>query len=124
MGFKYKSVYVEFDQDDSFAPLKFCVYEMIDGGKDLERFLRGILGKDPMEPVGGDPGWSLAPEMQEDGRYIYMAWVWEEMGIEPNEGDYEEDVVKYHIRKGLENVLKEQPNRKKEIEEIFCKYDL
>ena len=53
-----------------------------------------------------------------------MAWVWEGMGVEPNEGKYEEDVVKFHIRKGLENVLKEQPDRHQEIESIFSKYDL
>lgn len=124
MGFKYKSVYVEFDQEDSLAPLLFCVYEMVDGGKDLERFLRGIIGKDQLEPVGGDPGWNLVPELQEDGRYLYFAWVLEDMGIEPNEGVYEENIVKFHIRNGLENVLKEQPSRQKEIDEIFLKYDL
>jgi len=32
--------------------------------------------------------------------------------------------VKCYIRQGLENVLKEQPNRKIEIEKIFNKYNL
>ena len=108
----------------AITPLIWCLGFCVVGGKDLERYLRGIIGKDIMEPVGGDPGWNLIPEIQEDGRYLYMAWVWEEMGVEPNEGKYEEDVVKFHIRKGLENVLKEQPDRRQEIESIFSKYDL
>lgn len=105
-------------------PLLWCLGFGITGGQDLEYYLRGIIGKDPTEPVGGDPGWSLAPELQEDGTTIYCAWVHEMMGLEPNEGDYDEGLVKYHIRQGLENVLKEQPNRKIEIEEIFKKYNL
>ena len=124
MVFTYKSNYFEFDQDDPLAPLLYCIYEMIVGGNDLELYLRGTIGKEIMEPVGGDPGWNLVPEIQEDGRYLYMAWVWEGMGVEPNEGKYEEDVVKFHIRKGLKNVLKEQPDRRQEIESIFSKYDL
>lgn len=105
-------------------PLLWCLGFVITGGQDLEYYLRGTIGKDPLEPVGGDPGWSLAPELQEDGTTIYCAWVHEMMGLEPNEGDYEEDIVKFHIRQGLENVLKEQPSRREEIERIFRKYDL
>lgn len=107
MGFIYKSQYIEFAADDYMAPLLYCIYEMISGGNDLEYYLRGTIGKDPMEPVRGDPGWSLAPELQEDGTTIDCVWVHEMMGLEPNEGDYDEGTVKYHIRKGLENVLKE-----------------
>lgn len=105
-------------------PLLWCLGFGVVGGEDLEFFLRGTLGNDLLEPVGGDPGWSLVQEQQEDGRCIYVAWMWEGMGLEPNEGEYEEDVVKFHIRKGLENVLKEQPDRRIEIENIFKKYDL
>jgi len=36
----------------------------------------------------------------------------------------DEKTVKCYIRQGLENVLKEQPNRKIEIEKIFNKYNL
>ena len=46
------------------------------------------------------------------------------MGLEPNEGEYEEKIVKFHIRQGLENVLKEQRNRKDEIYDIFRRYEL
>ena len=62
-------------------------------------------------------GFLLEGTDKESGQYTFM-------GVEPNEGDYDEGVVKYHIRQGLENVLKEQPNRKIEIEEIFKKYNL
>lgn len=110
--------------DDAIMPLVWCLGFGLTGGQDLELYLRGTIGKDPMEPVGGDPGWNLVPELQKDGRYTYIAWVWEDMGLEPNEGEYEEEIVKFYIRKGLENVLKEQPNRRKEIEEIFRKYAL
>ena len=124
MYYCYESNYVKVPAEVPCTPLLYCVYEIITGGEDLERYLRGTIGKDPMEPVGGDPGWSLAPELQEDGTTIYCAWVHEMMGLEPNEGDYDEGTVKYHIRKGLESVLKEQPSRKDEIEKIFVKYDL
>ncbi|OUY05869.1 hypothetical protein [Acinetobacter populi] len=104
-------------------PLLWCLGFGVLGGQDLEYYLRGIIGKNPMEPVGGDPGWNLIPEEQ-NGETIYYAWVDEMMGLEPNEGCYDEITVKYHIRKGLENVLKEQPHRKDEINRIFKKYDL
>jgi len=65
MSFSYKSKYVEFDIQYSLAPLLYCIYEIINGGEDLEYYLRGTIGKDPIEPVGGDPGWSLIPEIQE-----------------------------------------------------------
>ena len=116
--------YVHDDYEKEIIPLIWCLGFCINGGKDLEYYLRGIIGKDQLEPVGGDPGWNLVPELQEDGRYLYFAWVLEDMGIEPNEGVYEENIVKFHIRNGLENVLKEQPSRQKEIDEIFLKYDL
>ena len=125
MSFTYKSDYFSFEHDDLQAPLLYCIYEMIHGGKDLEYYLRGTIGKDPMEPVGGDPGWQLYSEVQEDGTELYYAWVDEEMiGIEPTEGWYDEKTVKYYIRQGLESVLKEQPSRRDETEKIFIKYDL
>jgi len=124
MSFSYKSKYVEFDIQHPLAPLLYCIYEIINGGEDLEYYLRGTIGKDPIEPVGGDPGWSLIPEIQDNGRTAYYAWVNEIMGLEPNEGEYEENIVKFHIRQGLENVIKEQPNRKDEIYDIFSRYEL
>ncbi|KQG94628.1 hypothetical protein Q5X60_01835 [Acinetobacter baumannii] len=125
MNFLYRSKYVEFEIGHPLAPLLYCIYEMVNGGDDLEYYLRGTIGKDPMEPVGGDPGWSLIPQIQDDGKTtMYYAWVDEIMGLEPNEGEYEESIVKYHIRLGLEKVLKEQPSRKAEIYDIFKRYEL
>ena len=110
---------------EDLVPLLWCLGFAIQGGGDLECFLRGIIGKDPLEPVGGDPGWQLYSEPQDDGTDLYYAWVDEEIiGIEPNEGLYDEKTVKFYIRQGLDNVLKEQPNRKIEIEKIFKKYKL
>lgn len=125
MSFTYKSDYFSFVYNDPQAPLLYCIYEIINGGKDLEYYLRGTIDKDPMEPVGGDPGWQLYSEIQKDGTELYHAWVDEEMiGIEPSEGWYDEKTVKFYIRQGLDNILKEQPNREAEIYSIFKKYDL
>jgi hypothetical protein len=117
--------YFSFENGHSQAPLLYCISQIIHGGEDLEYYLLGVIGKDPMEPVGGDPGWQLYSDLQKNGTELYYAWVDEEMtGIEPNEGWYDEKTVKFYIREGLENVLKEQPNRKIEIEKIFKKYNL
>lgn len=53
MSFSYKSKYVEFDIQHPLVPLLYYIYEIINGGEDLEYYLRGTIGKDPMEPVGG-----------------------------------------------------------------------
>lgn len=122
MAFTYKSKYVSFNIDDINAPLLYCVYEIVGNWNDLEKYLRGTIGKDPMEPVGGDPGWHLCPP--DDESPLYYAWVWEELGLEPNEGYYDEATVKYHIREAFDNMLSQHPDRRNEIECIFEKYDL
>lgn len=110
--------------NDDLAPLLWCINFIVSSSSIyLDNYLRGILGGDSNYLSSGE-GWLLERDRCSDRGIIYYAWSSPFIGLEPNEGDYDEKLVKYHIRQGLENVLKEQPSRRKEIEQIFRKYDL
>lgn len=124
MGFHYKSDYVDFDIDDPQAPLLYCIYEIVSDWSDLERYLRGTIGKDPTQSIGGELDFNLRPESAKDGHTLYYAWVDEYAGIEPNEGYYGELTVKSCIKDAFSNMLCLHPERESQIREIFKKYDL
>lgn len=124
MYYCYESDYVKVLANDELTPLMYCIYQIVSDWSDLERFLKGILGHDPVGLVGGDPGWQLAPENAENNKIIYYAWVDEYLGVNPNEGYFEEKIVKKHIKCAFENMMKLKPDRRLEIEKIFIKYNL
>jgi hypothetical protein len=120
----YVSVDWKFDGED-IEPLLYCLRFAISDAFPVDYFLRGILMGDESAPSGGDPGWVLYQDRVEAGRMIYHAWTNPDMSyLGPSEGDYDEDIVKLHVRRTLDNFAKAHPECRTEVDQIVAQYDL
>lgn len=111
----------DFDSVD-LLPLLYCIGNAIPY-QPLDYYLQGIFTD--QGPCGGDPGWGIEKKITTDGKKVYWAYSNAEIsGLDPCEGDYDEETVKKHVRRTLENFRKSHPERSREVDEVVAKYQL
>ena len=109
----------------------------------LGEYLDGILDNISEGVIGGDPGWSIellekrddALEPEQWSECIknypsshfgcYEAYVSSDLsGLDNDVGYYSVEEVRYYFRMALDNIVKMEPDRSKEIAAIIQRYKL
>jgi hypothetical protein len=127
-------VSVDWDCDgDNIEPLLWCLRFLIVDHLPLDYWLSRIFPAIEKRYAGGDPGWEITNvdldtgDMLYDpsGKIIYRVWIDEDISyLESGVGIYEEAIIKYHVRRTLENFRAINPASSSEIDALVLKYGL
>jgi hypothetical protein len=126
----------KFLHDNRLALLSYCLMWFLITRDLNNKTLEGVLyTKLPFESggwIGGDPGWEIEgmdedgnPLRDEKGHCIYKCWADSDIsGIEPDTAYYTVEEVRYYIKLALQNLAKQCPEKKPEVDELLQRYHL